>query len=179
MDQSELIEQFCAITASDAETAERYLAVADQNLEAAITLFLEGGGQSFASQQQPPQSNVNSGPTVSAGSSVGAGAIDEDDEALVRRLQQEEYNSTDNDGVREAIRPVTETLVEPGYGGAGFGSRYRAPPVQRPREIVASTLMMRMTTDTVVEAVAATASTMIITTTMTMKRRRLMMWIRK
>ncbi|KAF5111176.1 hypothetical protein DV453_000417 [Geotrichum candidum] len=135
MDQSELIEQFCAITASDAETAERYLAVADQNLEAAITLFLEGGGQSFASQQQPPQSNVNSGPTVSAGSSVGAGAIDEDDEALVRRLQQEEYNSTDNDGVREAIRPVTETLVEPGYGGAGFGSRYRAPPVQRPRDI--------------------------------------------
>lgn len=134
MDQSELVEQFCAITASDKETAEQYLTIADQNLETAVTLFLEGGGQSFAGQQQSSQSNAGSGTGTPVSSAFGVGGIEEDDEALVRRLQQEEYNNVDNDGVREAIQPVTETLVEPGYGGS-FGNRYRAPPVQRPRDI--------------------------------------------
>ena len=89
MDQSELIAQFCAVTAADPSLAERYLAVSDNNLESAITLFLESGGASIESQSHDA-SNTNNNDSNNNN--------DDDD---------------DDDYVRERIRPVTERLVEP------------------------------------------------------------------
>lgn len=111
MDHSEAVAQFCAITEADAATAEQYLTIADQNLESAIALFLEGGGVSLASQQDV----IDLTSTRNSSSEPMTGAIEEDDIALSRRLQEEEYSGS-AEGVREAIRPVTETLVDPMFG---------------------------------------------------------------
>lgn len=111
MDHSEAVAQFCAITEADAATAEQYLTIADQNLESAITLFLEGGGASLASQQDA----IDLTSTRNSSSEPVPGATEEDDIALSRRLQEEEYSGS-TEGVREAIRPVTETLVDPMFG---------------------------------------------------------------
>jgi hypothetical protein len=93
----DLIAQFCAVTAADPSVAEQYLAVAENNLESAVTLFLESGGASLESQQNR-QTTTN-----------------EDDDELVERLQQEEYTRQAEPEIREPIRPVTERLVDPGY----------------------------------------------------------------
>lgn len=117
MDDSETVTQFCAITASDPATAQQFLAIADQNLETAISLFFEGGGASLPNQQDAIDS-TNPRNQPSTGESHGGGAPDStgfDDAAFSRRLQEEEYGNN-TDGVREAIRPVTETLVDPVYG---------------------------------------------------------------
>lgn len=115
MDHSELVAQFCAITQADSDTAEQYLQVADNSLENAITLFLEGGGVSLDNQiRASNQSNASTDNLRSQ--SAGPGGEDfEDDEALTRRLQEEEY-ANGQDTVRERIQPVTETLVESGFG---------------------------------------------------------------
>ena len=150
MDQSELVAQFCAITAADADTAERYLAVADQDLETAVTLFLEGGGASIASQENAVTSqqqrtsrdssthdSASAGPRGDSNYNSASVTDEEDDAALSRRLQQEEYNSSNggSDDVREAIRPVTETLVHPGYGQFGYGARRGRRRTRRPAGI--------------------------------------------
>lgn len=116
----ELVAQFCAITAADSDTANRYLVVADQDLETAVTLFLEGGGASIASQEDAV--------TRTSSGNISGGGSEDEDEALSRRLQQEEYNGNNSASgeVREAIRPVRETLVQPGFnpfGSADFLQR--------------------------------------------------------
>lgn len=109
MEDSEAITQFCAITQADPETAQRYLAVADHELETAITLFLESGGA--------PINDPSRDDSVEVLSPVrNEGFFSDEDVALSRQLQEEEYRNGSTDGVREAIRPVTETLVDPAYG---------------------------------------------------------------
>lgn len=117
MDQSELVAQFCSFTAADPATAEQYLSISDNNLENAVTLFLESGGASLDSQ-------VRASEQTRSGENQGTrneGTDFEDDEAFSRRLQSEEYSNNNNSNpeeeVRERIRPVTETLVESGFGG--------------------------------------------------------------
>ncbi|ANB11941.1 Ubx5p [Sugiyamaella lignohabitans] len=143
-DHSDEIAAFCAVTAADPESAQQYLAVADYDLDTAVTLFLEAGGPSIESQHRAASStNVAGG---AGGTGSGAASVhspdpmdsginntnDEDEEAFVQRLQEEEYAQAGNGGggtggfgsgndeVRERIRPVTERLVDPGFG-AGFG----------------------------------------------------------
>lgn len=114
MDNSELVAQFCAVTQADTSTAEQYLQVADDNLEQAITLFLEGGGVSLDSQiRAANQSSHSAEDSSSNADNHSGGNTLEDDEALVRRLQEEEYQN--HESVRERIQPVTETLVEPEF----------------------------------------------------------------
>lgn len=113
MDQSELIAQFCSFTAADPATAEQYLAISDNNLENAVTLYLESGGASLDSQVQASQQSRSAQHT-----SAHNDDDFEDDEVISRRLQNEEYSHANTEEeVREVIRPVTETLVEPGFGG--------------------------------------------------------------
>lgn len=50
--------QFCGITASDPAIAEQYLLVSDNNLEQAVTLFLESGGAPIQDVSERPQSNT-------------------------------------------------------------------------------------------------------------------------
>lgn len=114
MDSSDLVAQFCSITESDPETAEQYLALADRNLETAITLFIEGGSVPITDQEY----STSAASRLSPGAATGGGDLTDisDDAALSRRLQQEEYANNSSDNVREAIKPVTETLVESSYG---------------------------------------------------------------
>lgn len=116
MDHSELVATFCSITAASSETAEQFLIIADNNLEQAVTLFLESGGGGSAGAPSFDQ-HQSVAPSV------------EGDEELVRRLQQEEYAraGSDSNQVREAIAPVTETLVDTSY--------QRPAQIERPREV--------------------------------------------
>ncbi|KAG5363527.1 UBX domain-containing protein 2 [Yarrowia sp. B02] len=97
----ELISNFCAITAASTDKAERYLQVCDNDLERAVTLFLENDGADLG------------------GAEPSAPATDDSD-ALARRLQEEEYASNGGE-VREAIQRRTDTLVggddDDGFGG--------------------------------------------------------------
>ncbi|CAN6673606.1 UBX domain-containing protein 5 [Trichomonascus vanleenenianus] len=99
MDSSELVAQFCQVTAADPDLAEQYLKVSDNNLEQAIALYFESGGASLESQQQHRN-------------------VPDDDEPVIIPPEEEE--------VRERIAPVTEQLVNPlehhmGLGGFGGG----------------------------------------------------------
>lgn len=89
----ELISNFCAITAASTEKAERYLTVCDNDLERAVTLFLE-----------------NDGADLGAPSASAVPDDTDDSDALARRLQEEEYASGGGE-VREAIERRTDTLV--------------------------------------------------------------------
>lgn len=97
----ELISNFCSITAASTESAERYLTVCDNDLERAVTLFLENDG-----------ADLGGGPTATPAESG-------DSDALARRLQEEEY--ADGGGVREAIQRRTDTLVGGDDDDDGFG----------------------------------------------------------
>ena len=63
-------------------------------------------------------------PVAAATSTGRAGTVEEDDESMARRLQEEMYSATgtgdviDSEGIRAPIARTTETLVGPGaYGG--------------------------------------------------------------
>lgn len=129
-DVQELIANFVAVTGADTQTAEHYLAANENDLEAAVGLYLETGGASIESQ------TTAAAASIPAHTSTGVGLSDEeDDAALSRRLQEEEYAARDE--VREAIAPRTEVLVDQYSSGASFGgggvfpSRRRAE-VDRP-----------------------------------------------
>lgn len=111
MEDSDLIQQFCAITEADVETAKQYLVMSGNSLEQAVATFFELGGASVDSQiratEQSTTSNTQSSTNLPGGDLT-------DDEALSRRLQEEEY-ANNNDEVRERIQPVTETLVDDGF----------------------------------------------------------------
>lgn len=113
---TDLIAQFITVTGADTASATSYIEFSDYDLETAITFYLESGGASIGSQYggREPRDIVDE--NDSAG--------EEDDAALSRRLQEEEYRDSAGDHlgtVREAIAPVTETLVNPEYGGFNFG----------------------------------------------------------
>lgn len=94
----ELVAQFCGITASDPSIAEQYLQVSDNNLEQAVTLFLESGGA-------PIQD-------VSERSSANPPAV---------------TRSPSPPPIRAPIEPVTERLIDPMSGMFdSFSQQHRA-----------------------------------------------------
>lgn len=119
----ELVTNFMAVTGSDAQTAEHYLAANNHDLEGAITLFFETGGASIQSQQ-----GLGGGGT---GTGTGGAGNNDSDAELSRRLQEEEYAARGNaePEVREAIARRTEVLVDP------YMPRGPPAPVDRPRNV--------------------------------------------
>lgn len=108
----ELISNFCAITAASTEKAERYLQVCDNDLERAVTLFLENDGADLGGAEP-------------SGGGSGAGAADDASDAYARQLQEEEYANNGGE-VREAIQRRTDTLVggDDDDGFAGWQNDY-------------------------------------------------------
>ncbi|ODV64887.1 hypothetical protein HYPBUDRAFT_114963 [Hyphopichia burtonii NRRL Y-1933] len=113
MDDS-LITTFLAVTgASDESVAKQYLEITNNDLDYAVTLYMESN---------PPGAAPTSNDTH--------GGAREDDEAMAQRLQQEAYGS--NDDVREADANIHrhETLID-SFGG-GFTPQ---PQMSRPTDI--------------------------------------------
>ncbi|KAJ2778460.1 UBX domain protein Ubx2 [Coemansia javaensis] len=61
---SEAVQSFCGVTGAEPDVAEQYLQVADRNVERAITLFFENGGQ-------PLQAQGGAGAAPAAGPALG------------------------------------------------------------------------------------------------------------
>ncbi|AOW06826.1 hypothetical protein B0I72DRAFT_133809 [Yarrowia lipolytica] len=103
----ELISNFIAITTATTEKAERYLQVCDNDLERAVTLYLENDGADLGGAEP-------------SGGSRAAADDDTDADAYARQLQEEEYANNGGE-VREAIQRRTDTLVggddDDGFGG--------------------------------------------------------------
>lgn len=138
----DLVSQFVGITDSTAEKARQYLGVSDNNVEQAIALYFETGGQDLGGTTEPvtaPPTSKNHStggreiidldsdddgdgdatPKRSAGAPAGQSM--ESDEEMARRLQEEMYGgggggagrSMDAEGYRAPIARTRETLVGP------------------------------------------------------------------
>ncbi|KAI8146242.1 hypothetical protein BJV82DRAFT_409991 [Fennellomyces sp. T-0311] len=79
-DQEQAIAHFCAVTNASTEVAENYLQVADGNVETAVTLYLESGGQG----EMQSESRAESGSSSPRLDNALA------DEEFARQLQREE-----------------------------------------------------------------------------------------
>ncbi|RPA83403.1 hypothetical protein BJ508DRAFT_360614 [Ascobolus immersus RN42] len=133
------IAQFTAITNCDPAKAQRYLTIAENDLEQAIQLFFEGGIDVDAPEPSStanarnnatgarPESPINidddddfRAAIAASTGGLGAGEPHEDDEAMARRLQQQYDKPADE--VRAPIARVQETLrpldgdISHGYG---------------------------------------------------------------
>ena len=119
------IDSFIAITnAETADLAREFIEMAGGDLETAISLFFEHGGNKQLSGAST--SNTGTGNT-----GFNSGNTEEDDAELARRLQREAYEAGE-DNVRPPDQARHETLTEthvfPGtYGGIGgaFGALRR------------------------------------------------------
>ena len=128
------VAQFIAVTESTPEKATQYLSVTDNNVEQAVSLFLESGGADLGgslSSQPPPPPPPNHGASSDQAIPIdddeiaadAAGPSVEDDEAMARRLQNEAYGSGGAGGDQEGVDPqtgvrapmarTTETLADP------------------------------------------------------------------
>ncbi|UJO16839.1 UBX domain-containing protein 5 [Fulvia fulva] len=140
----EQITTFVAFTGASTEQAQRYLQLADGNVEAAAGLFFEnpdlGNASAAPAPSAPSASNREPPITIDSDDDLDLDADDvqetgsrpaqrggpsvEDDEAMARRLQQEMYGGggsggaggagLDEDEVRAPMARTTETLVGPG-----------------------------------------------------------------
>ncbi|CCG82477.1 UBX domain-containing protein 2 [Taphrina deformans PYCC 5710] len=106
----ETILNFCAVTNSEPKHAERYLAFSGGDLDTAVMMYFETGGQL-------PEDAPASRPGVSGGSdspitfdSSPDEREPEDDEAMARRLAQEW--SAQNPEVRAPIAPTRQVLQD-------------------------------------------------------------------
>ncbi|ORX58758.1 hypothetical protein DM01DRAFT_1333377 [Hesseltinella vesiculosa] len=121
------VESFMQITGASDKVARDYLQVADQNVQAAISLYLENDGNSLTSSAP-----FSTDAPTSSSSPAGSLAMDQDashdtdgdspmlsDEALARQLQEQEdgrrRRTTETDEVRAPIAPRTDILA----GGPG------------------------------------------------------------
>ncbi|ORZ14100.1 hypothetical protein BCR42DRAFT_418046 [Absidia repens] len=126
------IANFCAITSATPQVARDYLQVSDNNLEMAITLYLENGGNTLTSSMQDtttttttsaPAANLSTD-NITENNSPGNEVMS--DEALARQLQDQEESrrrpaQQQSNEVRAPIAPRTEILT--GAGG-GDGSLF-------------------------------------------------------
>jgi len=141
----ENIVNFMSITSSDAQQAQQYLALTDNNFEQAIQLYFDNPGlaQGGAPAAAAPAQNAASSahdpitidsdedmsdfdPTTRSSNAPARPPADvEDDEAMARRLQQEMYGGGGPPGEEEVRAPIqrrTETLAGPGASwGPGDG----------------------------------------------------------
>lgn len=139
------IAQFTSITNCDPGKAQRYLMIAENDLEHALQLFFEGGIDVDAPEPSTAPSDSRNTATgtrpespipidddddwKAALEAAEGGDAYEDDEAVARRLQQQFDTQTrrNADDVRAPMARTTETLVGPddlytgGFGGARRG----------------------------------------------------------
>ncbi|CCD24104.1 DNA protein crosslink repair co-factor UBX5 NDAI_0C04440 [Naumovozyma dairenensis CBS 421] len=113
----EQIDNFMAITSAETpELATQFLDMAGGNLDIAISLFFEHGGNAQLKQSTPA-------PTTTANiNSSNMGNSGDNDEELAQRLQNEAYNEGQAVRAPDEARheTLTETHVFPGtYGGIG------------------------------------------------------------
>ena len=156
------IAQLVTITGTTPELAAQYVQLADGDANQAAQLFFENGGAdlvattSAASAAQPSTSssrpsgaglahnpiNVDdddrisddNDPEITSYRRVNDGDNFEDDEAMARRLQEEMYGGSTEQGVRAPIARQTETLLGPGADvGIMAGSDTDAAIQQRMR----------------------------------------------
>lgn len=134
------IATFTAITEASPEQAQRFLQLADGNLEASVQLFFNDPslGSAGASVPPVPSRPANNEPITidsdddddapEAGSRNAPPSGIESDEEMARRLQQEMYGGAggvggaafDEEGVRAPMARTTETLVGPGSSGPSW-----------------------------------------------------------
>lgn len=98
----ETIANFCSVTNSEPKHAERYLAFSNGDLDTAVMMFFETGGQlpdapAATEVDQPPASEIPAD-------------LAEDDEAMARRLAQEWGGQTEE--VRAPIAPTRQVLQD-------------------------------------------------------------------
>lgn len=103
--EDETIGQFCAVTSAEPSVAERYLAFTAGDLDTAVTLFFESGGQMG---QDASVSTLADDRLSAAASSSGSVTNAEDDEAMARRLAQEWGGQE----VRAPIAPTRQVLQD-------------------------------------------------------------------
>ncbi|WPH03810.1 ubx domain-containing protein 2 [Acrodontium crateriforme] len=129
----EQVSLFCAVTAATPEQAQRFITLADGNVDQAVELFFSNpdlGSSTNASASQPAArtedhitiDDEDEDDVQIMGSRPTGGPSTEDDEAMARRLQEEMYggggreaggNAMDVDEVRAPMARTTETLVGP------------------------------------------------------------------
>lgn len=118
------MSQFVAVTDASPEKAARYLHLADGNVEQAILLFFDSpnldvdAGSSTNAPAQNASSNRNNPIQIDSDDDMtdfeGHQHNFEDDEALARRLQEEDYGGAGaQPEVRAPMARTTETLVGP------------------------------------------------------------------
>lgn len=135
------VAQFVEITGASPEIAAQYLQLADSNIESAMQLYFENGGNPIqpTADSSAPQSSTRPGqstgyqdedgvihldsedennggvPVGQEGAAQAAGNTFDADLEMARRLQEEFYTGGDpTDNVRAPIERRTETLVGPG-----------------------------------------------------------------
>ncbi|KAJ8662049.1 hypothetical protein O0I10_002381 [Lichtheimia ornata] len=106
------ILDFCSVTNASPEVAQQYLQVADGNVETAVTLFLESGGQTST---QPSTTTIDSSLSRSAAAAGGGSGNDSpsegvgvSDEELARQLERQEREQSN---VRAPIAPKHDILT--------------------------------------------------------------------
>ncbi|KAI8334286.1 thioredoxin-like protein [Chlamydoabsidia padenii] len=108
------IVHFCDFTGATPQDARDYLQVSDNNVNLAVTLYLENGGKSLKSSSSTTQDTTTNADTGDDGDSALS------DEALARQLHEQESSSRPK--VRAPIAPRTDILTgDYGYGGPGTG----------------------------------------------------------
>ncbi|KAI7833563.1 hypothetical protein BX661DRAFT_178625 [Kickxella alabastrina] len=98
---SELVQNFCAVTGAEPDVAAGYLQVSDNNVEQAVSLYFENGGQ-------PLHGNTSTAPAAPEEAAADAGAA-------------ADTNRFIDDEVRAPIAARRDVLVD-GYGGHGISS---------------------------------------------------------
>ncbi|EME80130.1 uncharacterized protein MYCFIDRAFT_155932 [Pseudocercospora fijiensis CIRAD86] len=134
----EEVATFTAITQATPEQAQRFLQLADGNVEAAVELFFSNPDLGSTGASAPPAPSRPSNDPITIDSDddddvqeTGSRRVQqqaESDEEMARRLQQEMYGAGgaggsggyDEEGVRAPMARTTETLVGPGSSGPGW-----------------------------------------------------------
>lgn len=132
MDDDDILAQLISFTGATPERAAQYLQLADNNLEAAASLYFESGGVDMGASVPVPtthasttaRSEANAPITIDSDDEEGGVPVAsrgtsgmEDDEAMARRLQEEMYGGAGGAGDVEEVRApmarTTEMLATP------------------------------------------------------------------
>ncbi|BFZ55630.1 UBX domain protein Ubx2 [Savitreella phatthalungensis] len=113
MEAEEEVASFCAVTGADPSAAQQYLEFAGGDLEQAILLFYESGGQTGASTSSGlnATTSTHSAPRQTIDTDDGPIEIpddDEDDEAMARRLASE-WGGSGAGTANEVRAPIART----------------------------------------------------------------------
>ncbi|KAI7857442.1 hypothetical protein BDC45DRAFT_501187 [Circinella umbellata] len=104
------IQDFCAVTNASTEVAERYLQVADGNVETAVTLFLESGGSSELHTETHVDSS-NSSPRMTTTPTTTNILSDEEIARQMEREERQHRQQQQQDQIRAPIAPRRDILA--------------------------------------------------------------------